>query len=544
MVQHMKIYRTGRSLISNGSLFVTFLFVLSIGVVKCEAPFILEKDHVSKITSHMLQHNETTDVHSIFDTHYEEKESYNRFGHKSLIPLDTWDLYGIFLASLGLILAAGGGIGGGGILVPIYTLVLHFTPKYAIPLSNVSVFGGAVANVILNLRKRHPIADRPLVDWDLILIMEPLTIGGALIGAAINKLLPELLLIILLVIVLSVTSYRMLMKGVDLYTKENREKRMNKPPKLEMGGVYLPSESTERLLENTDSHLDVIRTGLELEIELETPMEDPVDKNKLTHSTSNLLINDLKNQRDADCLRQILEKEKCIPFRKMCLIFLLFSVVVVLNILKGGGAEQSPVGIVCNSVSFWVIQGAVLLWVFLIAYLVRQCLLKRTKLKEEVNYPYVEGDIIWDTRATVVYPLICSIAGLFAGMFGVGGGIVKGPLMLIMGVHPLVAAATSATMILFTSLTATTSFIIHGLLEYEYAVVLGTVGFVATVIGQTIMNSLIKKSGRTSYIVLAIGVVVFLSAILIAVDSILSISKKNQGLSDEKANYSFCASGA
>ena len=32
------------------------------------------------------------------------------------------------------------------------------------------------------------------------------------------------------------------------------------------------------------------------------------------------------------------------------------------------------------------------------------------------------------------YPLICSGAGLVAGMFGIGGGIVKGPLMLEMGV--------------------------------------------------------------------------------------------------------------
>lgn len=34
---------------------------------------------------------------------------------------------------------------------------------------------------------RHPNADRPLVDWDLILIMEPLTIGGALAGGFVNK---------------------------------------------------------------------------------------------------------------------------------------------------------------------------------------------------------------------------------------------------------------------------------------------------------------------------------------------------------------------
>ena len=110
--------------------------------------------------------------------------------HKPLFPLDRRDFWGFDLAILGLMIAAGGGIGGGGILVPIYILVLGFTPKHAIPLSNITVFGGALANTLLNARKRHPLANRPLVDWDLILVMEPLTIAGALLGAFLNKLLP------------------------------------------------------------------------------------------------------------------------------------------------------------------------------------------------------------------------------------------------------------------------------------------------------------------------------------------------------------------
>ncbi len=35
---------------------------------------------------------------------------------------------------------------------------------------------------VMNLSKRHPDADRPLVDWDLILVMEPLTMAGAVSG--------------------------------------------------------------------------------------------------------------------------------------------------------------------------------------------------------------------------------------------------------------------------------------------------------------------------------------------------------------------------
>jgi hypothetical protein len=34
----------------------------------------------------------------------------------------------------------------------------------------------------------------------------------------------------------------------------------------------------------------------------------------------------------------------------------------------------------------------------------------------------------WTPRATLPYPLICTAAGLIADMFGVGGGIVQGPL--------------------------------------------------------------------------------------------------------------------
>lgn len=35
------------------------------------------------------------------------------------------------------------------------------------------------------------------------------------------------------------------------------------------------------------------------------------------------------------------------------------------------------------------------------------------------------GDVVWTPRATIMYPLLCTFAGLVAGTFGVGGGIVK-----------------------------------------------------------------------------------------------------------------------
>ena len=37
------------------------------------------------------------------------------------------------------------------------------------------------------------------------------------------------------------------------------------------------------------------------------------------------------------------------------------------------------------------------------------------------------AQVAWTRRNVVVYPATCSLAGLVAGMFGVGGGIVKVP---------------------------------------------------------------------------------------------------------------------
>jgi Sulfite exporter TauE/SafE len=99
--------------------------------------------------------------------------------HKNLFPIDNTDIFGSLLVAFGLMISASGGIGGGGILVPLLIIVFGFNPKYAIPLSNITILGSSITNVILNLPKRHPDADRPLIDWDLILLMEPITMAGA-----------------------------------------------------------------------------------------------------------------------------------------------------------------------------------------------------------------------------------------------------------------------------------------------------------------------------------------------------------------------------
>lgn len=70
---------------------------------------------------------------------------------------------GLTMTILALVIASAGGIGGGGILVPLFILLLHWSPRYAIPLSNITILGGAIMNSAVNISKRHPEANRPLI---------------------------------------------------------------------------------------------------------------------------------------------------------------------------------------------------------------------------------------------------------------------------------------------------------------------------------------------------------------------------------------------
>lgn len=68
--------------------------------------------------------------------------------------------------------------------MPIYILMLGAPGKVAIPLSNATILGGGLGNNIFTFNKRHPLRDSPLIDYDTVLMLEPLTIFGAVIGEA------------------------------------------------------------------------------------------------------------------------------------------------------------------------------------------------------------------------------------------------------------------------------------------------------------------------------------------------------------------------
>ena len=77
-----------------------------------------------------------------------------------------------------------GGVGGGGMLVPVCIIFFRFDAKNAIALSNFSIFLSSVIRFLLNAKKPHPLKKGKglLVDHNLSVLMLPMIISGVSFG--------------------------------------------------------------------------------------------------------------------------------------------------------------------------------------------------------------------------------------------------------------------------------------------------------------------------------------------------------------------------
>jgi len=407
--------------------------------------------------------------------------------HDKPLTFDKRDITTFVMASFLIMIAAGGGIGGGGVLVPTYIFVLGFVPQYAIPLSNATILGSSLANILFNAGKRHPEANRPLIDWDIMLVMEPVTIAGALIGSFINVLSPPWLICIMLVLLLTATAIKSYKKGIKMYNKETKA--------LEAAAASRDTQPGQDLKKGLVGYDHLPEAAPDCEEALEQAM---LDKNRV--------------------LYEILFVESSTPTWKVVMMVFVTTGMLALTILKGGG-KINPLHITCGSYQYWAITLAAFPLVFIVSFIARNHLVHKYNQKKRCGFKYLEGDVEWDEANTIRYPLICSIAGLCAGMFGIGGGIVKGPLMLEMGVRPEVCSATSATMILFTSAAATASYLLFESLNPQYGMMVFILGFFNTLIGQKLLNIAVKQYGRSSIIVLLIATIIAMSAVAMGLQS-------------------------
>jgi uncharacterized membrane protein YfcA len=95
---------------------------------------------------------------------------------------------GTTLVFAGAAVCSGAGIGGGGVFVPTFILLFGLNAHWALPLSQVTIFGVGIGSVVYLLPQRHPtMPGRRLIDLNLAALLEPATLAGTIPGGRLTK---------------------------------------------------------------------------------------------------------------------------------------------------------------------------------------------------------------------------------------------------------------------------------------------------------------------------------------------------------------------
>lgn len=111
--------------------------------------------------------------------------------------------------------------------------------------------------------------------------------------------------------------------------------------------------------------------------------------------------------------------------------------------------------------------------------------------------------------------LLSYITGILAGSLGIGGGIIMNPVLLQLGYQPEIAAAISSFLVLFTSLSTSSQFLIVGAFDFNYAIVIFVFSAIGSFFGNLIIMKMLRKYRRPSLIVWVLFFLLLLSLLVL-----------------------------
>jgi uncharacterized membrane protein YfcA len=505
---------------------------------------------------------------------------------KNPSPNYLWyDIVGMIVWFFAAGVATACGVGGGGIYVPLGILLINFAPKPASGLSQCSIFGASLGGLLLNLRNTHPFtakieqtgeiaegdgstppeaeraeADiptneeglnanteatkyytRPLIDYDMALFLAPMEMAGAVLGVVIQTILPNWLYLFTAAIILGFTARKTFLKWWS-----TRAKELEKAAALE-SPIDATSEEQAPLSSSPDDGENPTTITTTGEKDIEVKADDDANPPYVVAAASGEENDSASGSDPDDGLvdsqaeeEVVMDAEKMArrlfflerdsrqyPVEKLVCFGILWVGLTLLTFFKGGKGVPSLVGIDCTSPWYYVMIGFQFLWTFGFALFFAIKLMRETTEKKSVGYPFHSQDVLWDFSKTRFYAFFTFVAGIVAGLIGIGGGMVLGPLMLVMGIYPRVSTATTATMIVLTSSGVAISFVTSGLVPPEYFATFFCTCFVGALVGKTKIDGYVKKTGKSSILILLLATIIALATFGALLIALLRLSAGN-----------------
>ncbi|XP_058004974.1 sulfite exporter TauE/SafE family protein 3 isoform X2 [Hevea brasiliensis] len=381
---------------------------------------------------------------------------------------------GAIIGFLGAAFGTAGGVGGGGIFVPMLTLIIGFDAKSSIAISKCMITGAAAATVYYNLNQRHPTLEMPVIDYDLALLFQPMLVLGVSIGVTFNVIFPNWMITILLIIIFLFISTKALLKGIETWKKETITKK----------------EATRCLESNGDNGEVVVPKPPPGSLSNGTRTETKVPKKTKVSVVEN------------------------VHWKALGLLFAVWSMILALQIAKNYSRTCS--------VSYWLLDFSQIPVAASVTTYQAFCLYKgRQKIASKG-----EAGNNWSVVKLIIYCFIGLVAGVVGGLLGLGGGFILGPLFLEMGIPPQVSSATATFAMTFSASMSVVEYYLLKRFPVPYALYLFAVTTIAGFVGQHVVKKVIDMLGRASIIIFILSFTVLVSAISLGGVGLADMIKK------------------
>ncbi|KAF0899411.1 hypothetical protein E2562_019530 [Oryza meyeriana var. granulata] len=365
---------------------------------------------------------------------------------------------GTFVGFIGAAFGSIGGVGGGGFFVPMLTLIIGFDAKSSVAISKCMIMGAAVSTVYCNLKQKHPTLDMPVIDYDLALLIQPMLMLGISIGVIFNVIFPDWLVTVLLIILFLGTSTKAFLKGIETWKKETIIKR----------------EAAKRSEQTSE------------EVEYR-PMPTGPDAAAESKTTSDEAVSILQN----------------VYWKEFGLLAFVWIVFLVLQVTKNYMPTCSTWYWVLNLLQIPVSVGVTM---YEGLGLMQGRRVISSNGNEQTNLKF---------HQLLMYCFFGITAGVVAGLLGVGGGSILGPMFLDLGAPPQVASATATFSMMFSSSMSAVEYYFLDRFPVPYALYLTIVAFFSAIVGQRMVRKVINWLGRASIIIFTLSIMIFISTFLL-----------------------------
>jgi len=429
--------------------------------------------------------------------------------------LTDWPLvqvvFGVLLITFGAAGAAGGGIGGGGLYVPLLLIIIGFNAKEAVAISQGCIVGAAIAHLLLNAPKKHPLLDIPVIDYAALLVLEPMLLTGALFGVMFNGMLPSVVILLILIFVLSLGAYK----------TGKRAMRITRSEKTQLvADLEALTDGKDQVAQNVEM----------VNAETVKPTDDEIAGAETTAVIS------MDDEPKAAAPTSVMAAE-WIEWKKLGTVALLWVVLSVGVIIRGSTPGQSSLaGIPFCSAGFWGVYAAIpcvqICFSAFFGYLEINrtdfddaVALQRQSSKTLLDYP----EVVWNWVNVGRYMIYAFVCGLLAGCLGIGGGLVLSPLLLELGFYPAVASGISGMAVLVTS---TSALFAYGLAErvyWQFVILLMPLTFISTMVGKVLIDRYAERNNKQSAIIWSVAIFLVLCLVMLT----------SRGLVDLAQNASF-----